>query len=630
MNKLVSVIISVYNKELFLKECIESLINMNIDKSQIEAIFVDDCSTDKSVEMIEQYAKDYEFIKLVKLPTNTGSPSTPRNVGIEEAQGKYITLLDADDWLDVEGFPQFIQKVNDDDADFGLGQSFKHTGKNIAYHARFTAYKDESHLKPEDIEKIFRAVGPPGKVFKRDLVLDNHIQFEHMKYGEDKLFFTELISKVNDITMTTLPVYHVNRFDENVSLVKQTSVIDKGYINLEVAKRICEMDTPSTLKKMALSRVVEVDFISRLLRTKTFLKSLNREEFYTLFDKLEQLLNEHGYQVIDLLKNEVFIAIYKLYQREDKQQLVNFINDVINKNWSYVIQNDVIYMDYFNKYDVIDLIPVRCYPIYEGTQLIEGEKYEVVKVMKPQDLNIRTVKLQEINNASNTRKLEFKYENGRIYIHHSQFEQLKAVDINLSVEAGETEHSLVYASYPSNNDIYKMKRQSFKVEFIYKDKEKTETAPVNPEDKYFLKISGPLMTLKKVKLYKDLEFREPITNLVPGTKVEPTEVQYSLNGTPRIVLKDGNIVTANKDFVAPIDTKKPENYITEVPEQVKILKKCKLYDSRNFKDNSLKTLEVGDTFNIQTIIYTSSSTPRLVTEDGFYLTANKDFVEVVK
>ena len=97
--------------------------------------------------------------------------------------------------------------------------------KNVAYHSFFTSYKDPSHLKSQDISKLFRAVGPSGKVFKRSLVMENHIEFEYMKYGEDKLFFFQLFSKVEKITMSTKPMYHVNRYDENKSLVQQTILI---------------------------------------------------------------------------------------------------------------------------------------------------------------------------------------------------------------------------------------------------------------------------------------------------------------------------------------------------------------------------------------------------------------------
>ena len=56
-----------------LEKCIESLIDLKMDKNNIEAIFVDDCSTDESVNIIKHYEKDYDFIKLIQLPENTGS-----------------------------------------------------------------------------------------------------------------------------------------------------------------------------------------------------------------------------------------------------------------------------------------------------------------------------------------------------------------------------------------------------------------------------------------------------------------------------------------------------------------------------------------------------------------------------
>lgn len=627
MEKLVSIIISVYNKELFLRQCIESLIDLKMDKSQVEAIFVDDCSTDQSVEIIQEYAKEHAFIQLIQLPHNTGSPSEPRNVGIEKATGKYITLLDADDWLDVDGFPQLMEKVDADDADFGLGQCFKHTAKSVSYHGKFTSYKEASHLKPQEIKKLFRAVGPPGKVFKRQLVIDNQIKFEHMKYGEDKLFFVELFSKVNDITMSVAPMYHVNRYEANESLVKQTSMLEKAQLNLEITKRICEMDMESSLKEMIMSRIVEIDFISRFLRTKTFIKSQDKQAFYDIFDELEQLLTEYHIDVPSLVTNPVFKAMYTLYHQEDKKDFVHFTKDVVNNKWRYIIQDNVIYRDFVRHYDAISPITVDCYPVYEGTHLINGNRYEVIRVMKPEEIKIRAVKMLEINNMANNCELEFEYENGRIYILHDNFKGLDKANINLSVEYGEADHSLVYASFPSFNDVYTMKRQSFKLELIHPEAEKNSETAI--EDKYFVNINGPMMTLKTINVYQDLAFKEKVASLEAGSRIIPKEIQHTSSGTPRLVLGDGSFVTANKDFIALIKMKNGAKYITETPNEVKIIKGCKLYDSRQFKDNVVEPLKVGETLKIKNIIYTKSSTPRLVTEDGYFLTANKDFVEIL-
>ncbi|WP_340578962.1 glycosyltransferase family 2 protein, partial [Staphylococcus aureus] len=154
---------------------------------------VDDCSSDNSLGIVESFATKYDFIKLIQLDENTGSPSEPRNVGMKTATGEYITFLDADDWLDPEGLPILLNQAKDHHSDVAFGQSIKHTEKVTKKIGRFSSYKYANHLVPYEIEKIFRAVGPPGKIIKRDIIIDNDIYFKHMKYGEDKLFFIEAI-----------------------------------------------------------------------------------------------------------------------------------------------------------------------------------------------------------------------------------------------------------------------------------------------------------------------------------------------------------------------------------------------------------------------------------------------------
>ena len=126
IQKLISIVVTVYNKESFLENCIQSLINLNIDKSQIEAIFVDDVSTDASYAILNRYAEQYEFIRAIQLDENSGGPAIPRNVGMQEANGEYITILDADDWLEAEGFPKLIRQMQTHHSDIGFGQCYKH------------------------------------------------------------------------------------------------------------------------------------------------------------------------------------------------------------------------------------------------------------------------------------------------------------------------------------------------------------------------------------------------------------------------------------------------------------------------------------------------------------------------
>jgi len=96
-NDLVSIITPSYNSEKFISKTIESVLSQTYQKW--EMIIVDDCSSDNSNEIIKEYIKKDERIRLIKLEKNSG-PAVARNRAIKEAKGRYIAFLDSDDlWL---------------------------------------------------------------------------------------------------------------------------------------------------------------------------------------------------------------------------------------------------------------------------------------------------------------------------------------------------------------------------------------------------------------------------------------------------------------------------------------------------------------------------------------------------
>lgn len=95
---LVSVITPCYNAETTVADTIESVLNQSYQTW--EMLIIDDCSSDNSRQIIESYAAKDSRIRNFKTDTPSGSPSLPRNIGIENAEGGYIAFLDADDlWL---------------------------------------------------------------------------------------------------------------------------------------------------------------------------------------------------------------------------------------------------------------------------------------------------------------------------------------------------------------------------------------------------------------------------------------------------------------------------------------------------------------------------------------------------
>ena len=95
--QLISVIMSVYNGEKYLVQAIESILNQTYQN--FEFIIIDDCSTDNSIEILEEYAKKDSRIKIIKKDKNIGIKGFIENLnlGISIAEGKYIARMDADD-----------------------------------------------------------------------------------------------------------------------------------------------------------------------------------------------------------------------------------------------------------------------------------------------------------------------------------------------------------------------------------------------------------------------------------------------------------------------------------------------------------------------------------------------------
>lgn len=115
MKDLVSIIVPVYNSEKFIEDTINTVKQQTY--KNWELILVNDCSTDKSKEIIEEYIKKDEKMKLINLEKNSGA-AIARNTGIEKAKGRYIAFLDADDLWNKEKLEKQIKFMKDNDYEF--------------------------------------------------------------------------------------------------------------------------------------------------------------------------------------------------------------------------------------------------------------------------------------------------------------------------------------------------------------------------------------------------------------------------------------------------------------------------------------------------------------------------------
>ena len=220
---LVSVIIPVFNSAKFIPQTLESLLYQTMQ--DFEVIAVDDCSTDNSVEVVESFAENFGGrLHVIKLPKNTGTPSLPRNVGIQFARGKYICFLDSDDFFtktaleELSGLAEEYQadivhndnwfvlwnnerKSEDDPAMTDTKELLN--PKNFTFKTdKRTPIEKEIRLETNNLgERIRRWLswdyhwGAPSLFCSRDFLITNQITFPNVRVFEDMSFFFECLCK---------------------------------------------------------------------------------------------------------------------------------------------------------------------------------------------------------------------------------------------------------------------------------------------------------------------------------------------------------------------------------------------------------------------------------------------------
>lgn len=117
-NVMVSVIVPVYGTEQYIERCARSLFEQTCDN--IEYIFVDDCTPDKSIDKLREVLRHYphreENVKIKKNIANFGQAEV-RNVGVSHCQGQFLMHVDSDDWLDTDVIERCVDKQKTTGAD---------------------------------------------------------------------------------------------------------------------------------------------------------------------------------------------------------------------------------------------------------------------------------------------------------------------------------------------------------------------------------------------------------------------------------------------------------------------------------------------------------------------------------
>ncbi len=199
MEKLISIIVPVYNVEPYLERCINSILGQTY--ANLEILLINDGSTDNSGVICDEYAKKDTRIKVVH--KNNGGVSSARNLGLEVATGEYIGFIDSDDYIEPTMFEELYNKAKTENADMAIcGFKQVHVnGITKVNNVDFTiSWEKENIIKNYFTQGVVKELmyAPVNKLYKKTFI--GNLRFcEKYRMGEDILFLFQCIEKMNKI-----------------------------------------------------------------------------------------------------------------------------------------------------------------------------------------------------------------------------------------------------------------------------------------------------------------------------------------------------------------------------------------------------------------------------------------------
>jgi glycosyltransferase involved in cell wall biosynthesis len=194
---LLSVIIPVYNVELYIEKCINSIVTNDLEAKDYEIIVVDDGSPDNSVSIVRKLSGQHDNIRIIS-QANKGLGGA-RNTGVQNAIGDYILFLDADDWINNGMLASTVRLAaanNLDVLEFGA-EGISVTGK-VAYR-KSQSSKGKVVNGFEYVKNHHYMWSACNKLYRSDFLKKNELYFEEHIYFEDLEFFARMIPHVKRV-----------------------------------------------------------------------------------------------------------------------------------------------------------------------------------------------------------------------------------------------------------------------------------------------------------------------------------------------------------------------------------------------------------------------------------------------
>lgn len=265
----VSVIIPVYGVEKYIERCARSLFEQTLD--DIEYIFVDDCSPDKSIAILENIIKEYQprlkkehkNVRIERLSKNCGLPNV-RRYGINLATGDYIAHCDSDDWVDVHMYEEMYNKAIEEDADVVVCDFCSTDCENEQYSKGLISKERENVIVDVLLWRIAGCLW--NKLVRRKEYTDHDLNYPTHNMGEDAALIVQILWNAKRISYLPEPFYYY--YMNQTSITKDVSDDNKirqrflqATANVEIIEQFLDGKATGKIKDALTKYIFEQSYL---------------------------------------------------------------------------------------------------------------------------------------------------------------------------------------------------------------------------------------------------------------------------------------------------------------------------------------------------------------------------------
>lgn len=431
----ISVVMAVYNKEKYVSQAIESIINQSLGfEENIQLILVDDKSSDNTLEILEKYQKKYpKNITLIRNEINRGS-SYSRNQGLKHVTGEYVNFHDSDDYMSRHAFKAACDFL-DEYYEVNIASiPIKYFGvKRGDHNLNFKYEKDQVINVITDPQYI--QLSGASAFFRADLV--KKFQFnENLRVSEDALLINQMLLNNPLLGFLSKHTYHYRKDGTQNSLIT-SSASTKSYFTTRIDEYFLKLIAYAKSKFREIPKFIQyvlmydLQWIVEIRKIHTL---LDKDEMRTLYNKIMEILS---YVDEDVILNQRSIpAALKAHVILMKRHGWDYLNDKAS-----VIDNfnlNTMFVDNFhflNDHEVkIDGILTNFTEDTRITAVVDGREIPTTPMNYPQRDNYSLDFNYGFNHCFKVilpykkgTVISFKTQNGPLNIEYNQTSRLNEV-----------------------------------------------------------------------------------------------------------------------------------------------------------------------------------------------------------